>query len=325
MIELNRQLTAKLPTIIANGGQADKSLAMYDTLEFKVVKDVSAILQKHRLLGHKIIHIDSNQLKEIEYAIVRYNDKVEVIGESEFEITNGTRLFALGGFKHINLTNTVLSRSLINLNETFANCEFMIDITFPNKWYGNNISYMKSTFRGCSKLEKLNNLKVFKESPLTTMSQTFAFCSHLTELDLNDINFSKVDTMVQFMLGCRRLKQLNINSMSLSSLKETYEMFADSGLEKADFSGMDLTSIWSFDHIFSGCENLKEVDFSNVKFDEYSTFDGIVDGCTNLTTIKMVDTPEGRKLAEESNLHRVGNKYDIGSRNIEIQWIKSDI
>ena len=320
MIKLDKEITSKLPMFKPHSNSDDITKAAKGRLNFEVHSNVISTASKKRLLGSSIIFTDPNE----NYVIVARNDDVTVIGNSEFEITNARRLFEHSAFNEIDLTNTVLSNKLDNLDQMFEKAVKVQKITLGKNWDTSKIHTMNAMFRSCYNLVEILNADVLRKATPIQLNAMFSFCSRLKAFDMKDINFSNVISMQQFMLSCRGLTSLNINDADFGSLEEAYEMFAGTSLTKADMSGMNLTSIYNFDRIFDGCGQLKEIDLTDAKFDKYSTFDSMTYGCINLNAITISDTEENREIFKNGEITLIENSANPLGHRAMILWYKPE-
>jgi uncharacterized protein YjbI with pentapeptide repeats len=320
MIELDKEITSKLPMFKPHSNSDDIIKATRGRLNFEVHSNVISTASKKRLLGSSIIFTDPNE----SYVIVTRNDDVTVIGNSEFEITTARRLFEHSAFNEIDLTNTVLSNKIDNLDQMFEKAVKVQKITLGKNWDTSRIATMNRMFQSCYNLVEILNTDVLRKATPIQLNSMFSFCNNLKAFDMKDINFSNVISMQQFMIACRGLTSLNINDADFGSLEEAYEMFAGTSIIKADMSGMNLTSIYTFDRIFDGCVQLKEIDLTGAKFDQYSTFDSMTYDCINLDTIKIDDTEENRELFKDEEITLIENRMNPLGHRATILWCKPE-
>lgn len=320
MIKLDKEIASKLPMFKPHSNSDDIIKATRGRLNFEVHSNVISTASKKRLLGSSIIFTDTNE----NYVIVAKGEDVTVIGNSEFEITNARRLFEHSAFSEIDLTNTFLSNKIDNLDQMFEKSVKVKKITLGKNWDTCRIATMNGMFRSCYNLVEILNTNVLRKATPIQLNAMFSFCNNLKAFDMKDINFSNVISMQQFMLACRGLTSLDINAADFGSLEEAYEMFAGTSITKADMSGMNLTSIYTFDRMFDGCVQLKEIDLTDAKFDQYSTFDSMTYGCINLYAIKISDTKENRELFKGEEITLIENSLNpLGHRAI-ILWCKPE-
>lgn len=101
-------------------------------------------------------------------------------------------------------------------------------------------------------------------SEVTDMSDMFAMCRSLTELDLSGFNTSSVMDMSSMFCFCESIKTLELGSFDTSGVKKMSEMFWGCyELENIYIDAFDTTSATELEMMFDGCINL---DISRIPF-----------------------------------------------------------
>lgn len=71
-------------------------------------------------------------------------------------------------------------------------------------------------FANCSQLTEIKNIENMKTQNVTNMQAMFAYCTNLTNLDLNTFNTRNVTDMESMFVGCSSLTNLNVSSFILA-------------------------------------------------------------------------------------------------------------
>ena len=92
-------------------------------------------------------------------------------------------------------------------------------------WDTGNVKDMAYMFLNGYKLESINGLNNWDVSSVTDMTQTFAFCKVLPELDVSGWDVSNVTSMVGTFGQCFELKTVNTTGWKPLSVTTTQNMF----------------------------------------------------------------------------------------------------
>ena len=106
-----------------------------------------------------------------------------------------------------------------------AYCEkyYVTSINLSNlKIIPNNL---KGMFSGCYYLEKIEGLSRLNTSEVTDMSEMFAFCSHLSEIDLSNFDTSSVKDMSHMFYDVYS-EIINVTNFNTSLVEDMSYMFA---------------------------------------------------------------------------------------------------
>lgn len=99
-------------------------------------------------------------------------------------------------------------------------------------------------------------------SQVTDMSQMFANCRSLKELDLSTFKTNKVEDMSQMFSGCSDLRMLNLKNFDTSKVTNMNGMFSGcETLEELDLSKFDTTNVKSMNNMFEATDALKSIKF----------------------------------------------------------------
>lgn len=127
-----------------------------------------------------------------------------------------------------------------------------------------------SLFEDLEELEKIENIKYLDTSNVVDMSAMFNDLKSLNQLDLSNLNTSKVTTMTG-MFSSSQIKKLNLNNWDTSNVKDMSNMFrgaprtsfGPTRIEELNISKWDTSKVTDMSSMFSGMEDLKTIDISN--------------------------------------------------------------
>lgn len=146
-------------------------------------------------------------------------------------------------------------------------------------------SGMKETF---AKVNSINGINLIDSSLATTFFGIFAFCSSLTELDLNTWNTSNVTTLRNAFYGCSALTTLNISNWDISNSIHLFYTFCNcSKLTVLDLNNWDTSKVFSIESIFNGCSALTTLNISNWDTSNVTNMGQAFNKCNSLTTLDV--------------------------------------
>lgn len=317
MVELGYQITSALP--YTNGEPGHNEAVGYDRLEFKVMdkKKLLSLAAKSKMLGKNEVLGEKDKTVVINYT----NTGIQVISYEPFIINYPRRLFNKMACRVLDLTNTILSPTADNLDETFARSQLLEEIILPDEWKTDSIVTMNKTFAACYKLKEIKNLQILKSNKVIQMGGTFTFCSSLESFDVTQLDFSNVQTLESFMNCCRKLRHIEINKMDLSSVKNVSEAFGSIAIEYADLSNMDLRSLYDFSNMFFECDHLKRISLAGAKLDSFVSLEKIANNSTEFRTLILSDTEVNHKLVKTQRLNTNYTGYGMMKNPVDIIWV----
>lgn len=120
-------------------------------------------------------------------------------------------------------------------------------------------------FYGFNKLKTIEGLGNLNTSSVTDMSNMFASCTRLIELDLRSFNTANVKDMYNMFASCIGLIKLDLSSFNTANVKEMSYMFFDcERLLSLDLSNFNTSNKPRMDYMFSYCSDLGKLDMSKV-------------------------------------------------------------
>lgn len=199
----------------------------------------------------------------------------------------------------LNLDGWVTSNTT-SLNSTFYNCTSLISIVSVRNWDLSNITTMAALFYYCRSIRYINGIETWNSAPkctnisnlfsncitlinkidvsncnfgngtanLTTVNDAFTGLSCCPEIDISNMNLSKVTSMSNFIPYSRSIKQLTMNNFTVPSSTCTNfnNLFNNSAIHEMIFNGWDFSAGSgnnTAQNIFASATGLKKVVFKN--------------------------------------------------------------
>ena len=157
------------------------------------------------------------------------------------------------------------------------------------------VTDMGSMFLRC-KVQQLN-LNTCDTSNVTTLLGTFAGCTNLTTLEVNDWDTSNVISMgtggidagnVGTFQSCSKLTQLNLSKWNTSNVVAMGAMFRGcSGLTNLDLSNFNTSNVVSMYAMFSGCTNLQSLNLQSFNTSKVTVMQSMFNGCNSLKELNL--------------------------------------
>ena len=169
----------------------------------------------------------------------------------------------------------------------FSNCSNLTEIEGIEYLNTENVAYMGSMFRDCSKLASLD-LTHFNTAKVTRIRSMFEGCSSLTSLDLSSFNTEKVEDMENMFYGCSSLTSLDVSSFNTSKVTTMYQMFREcEKLTTLDLSNFNTQNVTNMTDMFEDCGRLTTLDISNFNTGKVRNMYRMFYHCGSLTTLDV--------------------------------------
>lgn len=125
--------------------------------------------------------------------------------------------------------------------------------------------HVTEMFADCCSLTELD-LRGFDTSNVKTMTSMFDGCTSLEELNFTGWDTSNLFFFGDMFTGCSSLEQIDLSDLNVSSVKTTIRMFKDcTSLTAMDLSRWDTRKLESVLQMFEGCTSLKKANLSGIK------------------------------------------------------------
>ena len=195
------------------------------------------------------------------------------------------------------------------------------------------VTNMARMFQDC-KVQQLN-LNTFDTSNVTTLLATFAECTNLITLEVNDWDTSNIISMgtrgidasnVGTFQSCSKLTQLNLSKWNTSNVVEMGGMFRGcSGLTNLDLSHFDTSNVVSMYGMFSGCTNLQSLNIQNFNTSKVTVMQSMFNSCSNLKELDLSSFKTSNVTSMQqmfSNCSELTNLY-INTTNFDTSNVTS--
>ena len=134
-----------------------------------------------------------------------------------------------------------------------------------------------------------NTIKLFWKYDLTYTISMFAECSDITEIDLSNLDASKIIDMHNMFSGCTSLISITFPSnFDTSKVTNMEKMFRSCiSLTSINLSHLNTSSVKTMEDMFYNCSSLTVLDLSNFDTSQVTIFSGMFEYCSNLTSINL--------------------------------------
>ncbi|MCO6530279.1 MucBP domain-containing protein, partial [Lactobacillus sp.] len=188
-----------------------------------------------------------------------------------------------------------------------------INITAATKLSGYATSGLFSHFAELTEITGLNQLDI---SQATNMSNMFANCTSLKQIDLHGLDTSNVTYMDSMFANCTSLKQIDLHGLDTKKVDDMNAMFAgDSALTDINMSALEAPNLTNVSYMFQGCSALTEFTFPFTTPKLYLVY-YLFNGCTNLRKLdisKLDLVSSGMSLGDQCIDHMLGNLPNLST------------
>ena len=263
-----------------------KKYLCYAILILSIVSILIAILLFILLpyRGGKIITKYETTKENEEVQLINTNDDITFrffIGDIDYK-GNKTYCFERAGIHTVIFEFKSKMKSLDGLFRGITN---LIEIDF-SELITEEITSMSSTFAFCSKLNKVNINNTM--SNLENLSYMFFSCESLNNVNLI-FDTSKVTRMDFTFYDCPQLVNLDISNFNLENITTARNMFAfSSKLKEIKFKENTITNnLEEITEIFSHCESLEKINTKIFKIDKVKNLNYVFEDCYSLTELDL--------------------------------------
>ena len=118
--------------------------------------------------------------------------------------------------------------------------------------------------KNCTFDKDLNNVTIKFSELINSCENMFYGLNNLIEIDLSNLDTSKVTNMASMFEQCSNLEKINFGNINTSLVKDMYALFHNcTKLESIDVSNFDTSFVTSLNSTFRYCESLTSIDVSN--------------------------------------------------------------
>ncbi|WP_270840091.1 BspA family leucine-rich repeat surface protein [Peptacetobacter hiranonis] len=113
---------------------------------------------------------------------------------------------------------------------------------------------------------------------------------NIKEVDISNLDTSKVVNMKYAFNGCSSLKKINTDKLDTSNVENMSSIFANcTSLESVDLSKLNTKNVTDMSDMFFKCSNLKSIDLSNLDTSNVENMSYMFGDCNGLTEINLND------------------------------------
>ena len=177
---------------------------------------------------------------------------------------------------------------VIDDKSQFHHHDFLKELNESNvELYIKDIKYKYQKYFKPERKGKYNILLKFYH-PMTDCSFMFAYCKHLTYIDLSSFDTTNVTKMGFMFSGCSNITSINIPSFNTKNVIDMNYMFSGCRkLTQLDLSSFDTENVINMSNMLSNCKNLTDIDLSSFDTRKVIYLDNIVLGCFALKKMKI--------------------------------------
>lgn len=111
---------------------------------------------------------------------------------------------------------------------------------------------------------------------------------NIKEVDISNLDTSKVVNMKYAFNGCSSLKKINTDKLDTSNVENMSYMFGDcNGLTEINLNDLNTRKVTSMMAMFTNCKNLNEIDLIDLDTDSVTNTSYMFSGCLNLTKLDL--------------------------------------
>lgn len=194
-------------------------------------------------------------------------------------------------------------RQIVKADEGYYGLNEVTIEPIPQDDENSGITDCKYLFYQNARIGEVNNiLKLCKKA--TTLEYMFAY-SKITELVMENFDFSEVTTMYNMFNSCSNLINLKIVANQTPKLKAiNYFLYGASNVQNVDLDQFDMSNVEDIDRMFYSANNLTDLKFGN-NFGK-----GFTKTRNNYATYK-VDLKNQSNLTHESLMSVINKLYDL--------------
>ena len=113
--------------------------------------------------------------------------------------------------------------------------------------------------------EGIHNVSLILDEELESMSNLFQDCYYLLEIDLSNLDTSKVTSMSGLFKRCTSLTYIDFSTLDTSNVTDMSEMFLScSSLTSINLLSLNTSKVTNMNNMFSACGNLEEIKLSKI-------------------------------------------------------------
>ena len=134
----------------------------------------------------------------------------------------------------------------------------------------------------------IKNITISFDKQLESFENIFYGLTNIKEIDLSNLDTSKVKNMLNMFNGCKNLERIYFGNINTSLVQNMENLFRGCNkLESIDLSNFDTSSVTTMQSLFHYCHSLKSIDVSNFNTSNVENMFGLFANCYNLTSLNI--------------------------------------
>lgn len=188
------------------------------------------------------------------------------------------------------------------------------------KWNLKNCT-MIDMFMGGTAITNTDFMAEWKLPKAYRCTAMFDSCKSMVSADLSDVFDETLEDATNMFLDCTSLKSVNWGTTKLNGLKTAGGMFARSGIESIDLSGLFGTNLQNCENMFLDCKSVVTIDLSDNQLYSVKNGSGMFGRCSNLKTIYVSNDFTG--LTTSDNMF-LDDRAIVGGSGVKFNAAKID-
>ena len=200
----------------------------------------------------------------------------------------------------------------------FVNMKNLTTINNLQYLHTENVTTMSNMFALCGKLTNID-VTHFDTQNVTDIGSMFRNCILLTHIDVSHFNTSKVTGMGMMFYMCKALTSLDLRNFDTSKVTSLFSTFGEcESLTELHLPNCSTPSLRDTHGTFSNCKRLTRLDISNLNTSNVTRMSNMFSGCSALTSLDVshFDTKNVTEMSSMFSGCKV-NSLDVSGFNTE--------
>ena len=147
---------------------------------------------------------------------------------------------------------------------------------------------------------------------------------NIKEVDISNLDTSKVVNMKYAFNGCSSLKNINTDKLDTSNVENMSYMFGDcNGLTKINLNDLNTKKVTNMMAMFTNCKNLNEIDLIDLDTDNVENTSYMFSGCLNLTKLDLSNFNTSNVTDMSCMFASCESLSDVNLENLETKNVKN--
>lgn len=162
-----------------------------------------------------------------------------------------------------------------------------IYVSSKDRIYANENSY--EFMKDLKNIEEVD-LSNLDTSKVVDMSSLFYGCSSLKSINVDNIDTSNVENMRSLFAYCKNLESIDLNKLNTSNVTDMSNMFLEcQSLKELDLKNLDTSKVENMSYMFGDCYGLTELNLDNLDTSKVENMMTMFTNCKNLKEIDLED------------------------------------